>query len=47
MKKTYLIPTIETLEVRSTFAICDGTVNEDLQNDPGGGKFAPKSHKPF
>jgi hypothetical protein len=33
MKKIYLTPAIETLEVRATFAICE--------NSPGGGGVVP------
>ena len=37
MKKNYIIPAIETLDVRSTFAICEGSPgNGNVTGGPSG-----------
>ncbi len=50
MKKIYLTPAIETLEVRATFAICNGSLpGEGVYTDPGSlDPFNPApGRKPF
>jgi len=42
MKKNYIIPAIETLEVRSTYAICGGSPNDSIKEDTGSLFGAPK-----
>jgi len=46
MKKNYIIPAIETLEIRSAFVICSDSVGGDERLD--GINPAPKKrNKPF
>lgn len=45
MKKIYLSPAIETLEVRATFAICGGSPQDPDLN--GGGITPAPGRKPF